>query len=192
MVERITEVPAASEVAKQLRELSGERHPMFPEFRVYVFRGAELYVQRDAAGAPVSALIMGYGRRKKNIFEPYANWYVAYTVPAERRKGHATALYRHAETEAVARGCRRVRSLAGSAAGGYLHLSLGHLFWGRKETGELFVDSPLPGYADLYKGGKVPPLVATAAPMSTRDVRAALKQGLRYDHRLNQGHPRVG
>lgn len=189
----ITDPKEATVVARELKQRAGERHAVLQEFSLDVFRGAVLYVLEDEHG-PFSANITNFGKRKKNIFEPYANWYVAYTVPSERRKGHATALYRVAEAEAVQRGCRRIRSLAGSAAGGYLHLSLGHQFWGAKDTGELFVDSPLPGYAELYDRGKVPPLVSATSPMSVREVRAALKAGLRYDndHRQHSGNPRLG
>lgn len=181
---RSTDPKFATEVGRQLKEDSGEKHPVLAELSLSVFRGAELLViYSHATQRPVSVNVSYYGKRKKNIFEPYLNWYIAYTVPSSRRHGLARSLYLQTEAEALRRGCRRVRSLAGSAAGAGLHLSLGHLFWGRKDTGELYVDSPLTGMEELYKGKRKPDMVPLEAPMKVSEVRAIMKEGLRYDNR---------
>lgn len=187
MIQTYNTVAEASQLGTLLRQLNAEQNgakcAVFAELRMYVWRGAEVYALiKD--GQPVSVYCGNYGKRKKNIFEPYANWYWSFTLPNERRKGHATKLYRHAEATAVERGCRRVRSLAGSAAGACLHMHVGHQFWGQKDTGELFLDTPLPGYAELYKdelGWRRPPLVPESEPWTYDKVRSVIQHGLRYD-----------
>lgn len=181
-IQLITDPKQATEVGRMLKEDAGEKHPVLGELSLTVFRGAELLVLYNVATQrPVSINVSYYGKRKKNIFEPYLNWYIAYTLPDFRRRGLAYNLYRQTEKTALERGCRRVRSLAGSAAGAGLHLALGHLFWGRKDTGELYVDAPLPGMEHLYEGKRKPDMVPLDKPMLKQEVTRIMKEGLRYD-----------
>lgn len=180
-LEVITDSKEAGALGKEIKALEGGGHPVLNELSLSVFRGAPLYVLRGPTGLPVSLNVSYFGKRRKNIFEPYMNWLIAYTLPAYRRQGLATRLYKETEQEALNRGCRRVRSLAGSSAGAALHLSLGHSFWGMKDTGELFVDSHLYGLAYLYEDKQAPGGVPLDHPLSIAAVKGFIKEGLRYD-----------
>lgn len=173
-------MPAAQAVVKIALTQGAERHPVLIELRRDVFRGGTVWVLWEDETF-LSLNCSRIGKRKKNIWEPFLNWYTAYTTPTERRKGYATELYTHAEREALNAGCRRVKSLAGSSAGLALHLSLGHQCWGLTEGNEVWVDSPLPGHEDLYKG-LVPPQAPEQRPMLRPFVKHFIKEGLRYDH----------
>ncbi len=184
-----TDVPTATAWAKHLRAASGDAHPMFPEFRVYAFRGAELWGLLDKAGNPVCVNITYFGKRLTNGLGPYANVHVLYTLPSHQGQGLTTHLYRLVEVEALKRGCRRMRSLAGSAGGAATFLRLGCKFWGPTPNGELYVDSPLTGVADSRE---VPAKAPEPRAWSATKVRAAIKQGLRYDHRQHSWNSRLG
>jgi GNAT superfamily N-acetyltransferase len=167
------------EIVASLRERGADNHPVLKEAALYQFWGAATYVMKDKEG-PVSLIQMKLGKRKKNAWEPYANWYGAYTLPSHRRQGHATALYKALERCATDVGCRRVKSLAGSSAGLGLHHSLGHQCWGRTPAGEVWVDSPLPGHEIVYTTMGSPPQ-APGPLMTAKDIAAQIKEGLRYD-----------
>lgn len=176
------DVPAAQAVVNRMRYLS-EGHRVLTELRRDVFYGGTVWVAwQDHEGGPVPVSIhcTKLGKRKKNIWEPYANWYSAFTLPQYRRQGHATTLYRQMEQEALAAGCRRVKSLAGSSAGLALHLSLGHQCWGQTDNNEVWVDSPLPGCSGPYQG-LAPPQAPAQRPSPKWELAQIIKQGLRYD-----------
>lgn len=182
-IEQLTpgDVPAAQYLVNAMLAVGAEKHPVLTELRRDVWRGARVWVCADnRTGLPLAMTCGKLGKRKKNLWEPYLNWYGAYTLPAYRRRGYATALYRRMEAEALSAGCRRVKSLAGSAAGAALHLSLGHQFWGKTLNDELWVDSPLPGWEALYAEEGNPPQVP-GVRLSPRAVRFSMKEGLRYD-----------
>lgn len=179
-----SEVPWAQGVVNDMIKLYGaDKHPVLTELRRDVFRGGRTWVL-NKDGIPTSIHCSRIGKRKKNKFEPYANWYGAYTLPAERRKGYAYRLYSHVEAEAVKAGCRRIRSLAGSSAGLGLHLALRHKCWGLTPDNEVWVDSPLPfpGWEEFYEVGEVPPQVPRQTPLSLIEVHKYIRDGLRYDH----------
>lgn len=167
------------EVVAALKE--GKTHPVLAEAGMYMFWGATTYALYNGTRAdPIALIQMKLGKRRKNVWEPYANWYGAYTREAYRRQGHATRLYRVLEQLAVDAGCRRVKSLAGSSAGLGLHASLGHQCWGLTLTGEVFVDSPLPGSEHFYTSD-MKPAQAPGWPMSPKGIEHTIKGGLRYD-----------
>lgn len=186
----IHDVPAAQRVVNLMRYIGAEKHPVLTEVRRDVFYGGSVWVlyddlhPGDLEPVPLSIHVTKLGKRKKNKWEPYANWYTAYTTPDHRRKGHATALYRAMETEAIAKGCRRVKSLAGSKAGALLHMSLGHQCWGETDNHELAYDTALPGSEALY-GKEPPPQVPCDMPYSKATVNhiinANFSRELRYD-----------
>lgn len=171
------------QLVKRLHEVSGEhkRHPVLGETALYVFWGARVWAA-FRGGEPVSIHVTKLGKRKKNKFEPYCNWYGAYTVPGCRRQGLAYKLYAAAEKAAIEAGCRRVKSLAGSSAGLGLHRALRHQAWGQTPNGEVHIDSPLPfkGWEELYMPGEQPPQ-APGPLMTPAQVDALIKKGLRYD-----------
>ena len=121
---------------------AGERSPVLAEVELHVFRGAVLTVLHDEE-QPLSFNVTHFGKRRKNVWEPYANWYIAYTVEWARRRGHARTLAEIAKAEAVARGCRRLKALAGTRLGVLLHDALGDQFWGVTDRAEVVVDTPL-------------------------------------------------
>jgi hypothetical protein len=110
---------------------------------VDLVRSASMFVLETTE--PVAFATIHVGRRKKNVWEPYANWTLCYTTPAERRKGYAHALARYTLGHVAFLGCRRMKSKIGSYLGLRLHWSLRHDIWGFLLTGELQVDTPLRG-----------------------------------------------
>jgi len=91
----------------------------------------------------VSFNMTKFGKRKKNVWEPYANWFLAYTTPQRRLQGNAKALGLHVRNLAIEAGCVRMRSLAGSWAGACMHNSMGDHFWGMTVNHEVIVDTPI-------------------------------------------------
>ena len=172
-------VPAAQAVVNLMVFNGADKHTVLKDLRLNVFHGGHVWVLYEAE-QPVSFNCTKFGKRKGNVWEPYANWYSAYTVPWERRKGHATVLYRIVEGLAAAAGCRRIKSLAGSRAGLALHHSLRHACWGLTPNNEVWVDSPLPGYEAMYIDKGAPPQVLGEL-MSNSEIKAFIKKGLRYD-----------
>jgi len=94
-------------------------------------------------GNLISINVTNIHKRRKNAWGRYINVYLAYTLPDYRYKGYASRLITHLEETAIAGGCNRLKSLAGSWAGVRLHMHFGHTFWGIAKTGEIVVDSPL-------------------------------------------------
>lgn len=174
------DVPAAQAVVNRMRELGAPKHPVLTDMRRDAFRGGTVWVAYDTSRDPVSINCTKIGKRKSNAWEPYANWYSAYTMPQWRRSGYATELYRVAEAAALAAGCRRIKSLAGSSAGLALHASLRHSCWGMTPNGEVFVDSALPGFEAFYQDLGTP-AQAPGSLMNLREIKALIKRGLRYD-----------
>lgn len=177
---QVGNVPAAQAVVDAIQRLCYDPHPILKDLRRDVFYGGHVWVLYNDVMQPVSINCTKPGKRRKNVWEPYANWYTAYTVVSERKQGHAKALYKHVEAELEALGCRRIKSLAGSSAGLALHRSVGHACWGESDNKEVYVDSALPHSASLYEG-KVPPQVP-GKRMTQAQVQQCIKKGLRYDH----------
>jgi len=169
-------------VIKEMALLANEpkRHPVLAETGLYVFWGATVYVYFDEDDVPLSMNCTKFGKRKKNVWEPYGNWYGAYTLPAHRRMGYAYRLYAEVERDLVKAGCRRIKSLAGSSAGLGLHRALRHQCWGLTAENEVFVDSVLPGHEGKYTG--LTPPQAPGNLMTSKEVDFFIKKGLRYDH----------
>jgi GNAT superfamily N-acetyltransferase len=173
------DVPAAQSVVNAMLSAGADKHPALVELRRDVWRGGQAWVLLKA-GAPVSLHCSKVGKRRKNIWEPVLNWYSAYTLPTERRKGYASLLYAEVESHAVQAGCRRIKSLAGSSAGLALHRHFGHQCWGLTESREVWVNSVLPG-VDVDYTGLTPPQ-APGTLMSSAHIELCIRTGLRYDH----------
>jgi hypothetical protein len=95
-------------------------------------------------GRLVSINVTNFSKRpRKNAWGKYINWYLSYTIPSERFKGHATSLALHVEQLAVEHGYSRLKSLAGYYPGVRLHMRMGHHFWGIGKGGALIVDTPI-------------------------------------------------
>lgn len=108
------------------------------------FWGARIWVIRDlGTGHLISFNMTKFGKRKKNVWEPYANWFLAFTNPEYRQLGYARAIGLHVRQLALEAGCRRMRSLAGSWAGVCMHNSLSDDFWGLSSAGEVVVDTAI-------------------------------------------------
>lgn len=133
---------------------------------------------------PVTVNISHIGSRKKNGWEPYLNWYVAYTTPEYRRLGAATTLGAFVRELAVEKGCVRVKSLAGSWLGLLLHHSFGDQFWGLTPKREVQVDSPLVD-SSRFPADAVPPngrkWTTSTVPMTLEALTALTDSKLRYD-----------
>ncbi len=177
------DVKAAQAVVDAMVKLTGDKHPVLKDLRRDVFYGGTVWVAYlgPEANEPLSVHCTKLGKRKKNAWEPVANWYTAYTTSHRRRSGYATALYMAMEADAVAAGCRRIKSLAGSGAGLGLHKHLGHACWGLTENNEVWVDSALPGYEHFYTELGTPPQ-APGQLLSNSELKHLIKKGLRYDH----------
>lgn len=174
------DVDAVQSIVRLMRDAGAEIHPLWAEFRVYTFWGASTVVLWEG-DTPISINSTKIGKRKKNIWEPYANWYAAYTLPDWRHRGYATRLFREVEDRAQTAGCRRVKSLAASRAGLGLHHHLGHTAWGLTDKREVIVDAPLALYEDFYADKGPPPQVPLGSPMSKALIKSIMKGGLRYD-----------
>ena len=172
------DVKAAQAVVDRMWHF-GDHHPVLKDLRRDVFYGGSVWVL-EAGDEPLALTCGKLGKRRKNKWEPYLNWYTAYTLPAYRRQGWALLLYAQMERAAVAAGCRRVKSLAGSRAGLGLHRALGHACWGLTPEREVFVDSPLPGSEHLYTPAESP-AQAPGARLGAAEIRNLIKEGLRYD-----------
>lgn len=179
------DVPSAQAVVNLMVEAGQAKHPILNDIRQDVFRGARCWVLYGKKTyhnqlLPLSINCTKIGKRHKNIWEPVANWYSAYTLPSVRRTGLAYRLYAEVERVAVLAGCRRIKSLAGSRAGLGLHRSLRHQCWGETENGEVYVNSPLPGASETLYTGLTPPQ-APGALLSLEEIEAIMTKGLRYD-----------
>ncbi len=161
---------------------AGERSPVLAEVELHVFRGATLYVVSDG-DRPMTYNVTRFGKRRKNVWEPYANWYTAYTVTEFRRRGHAKRLAEMVKAQAAAFGCRRLKALAGTRLGLLLHVSLGDELWGVTPNNEVAVDTPLVECADW--AGRPPPnavLGSGTRPWTVAEVDTALRGAeMRYD-----------
>jgi GNAT superfamily N-acetyltransferase len=168
------DVKTVVQFLKDAKEQEGRVHPVLKDLGVTVFWGARLWVA-EVDGFIVHLNATKLGKRKKNKWEPYANWYIAYTLPAARRAGIALAVGRHVREVAVAAGCVRLKSLAGSFLGLRLHLAMGDECWGRTTTGEVVVDTPL--VEGNWSG--VPPNARQDVQMKNGELSAI--KALRYD-----------
>ncbi len=165
--------------AGQWVKLSTEKHPVLSEMSMFVFRGAIMYILVEKE-LPISFNVTYIGKRKKNVWEPYANWYSAYTVTPRRREGHAKKLATEVRNEAISLGCRRLKSLAGTYLGLVLHESFGDQFWGIRENMEVIIDTPLVDMPEYST--KPPPTAITKSKMSLKDVLKELgDRKLRYE-----------
>jgi GNAT superfamily N-acetyltransferase len=172
-------------IPKQAREwvkLCGERSPVLAEIELHVFRGATLYTLQNE-GHILSYNVTRFGKRKKNIWEPYANWYTAYTIPNERRKGYARQLMQHIRILAIRAGCRRLKARAGTMLGLLLHVGMGDELWGVTEELDVLVDTPLVRLEE-YRGRKPPNSIPSSGmiPWSLGRVLEALaERPMRYE-----------
>lgn len=171
---------ACDHITKSILTQKGTRHPLITsDFRLYRFYGAKFW-WKEINGIVVSAVALKLGKQRNTVWRPTLNWYGAFTVPEFQQRGFASELYHVAEQEAVERGCRWMKSLAGSYAGARLHLSLGQGFWGRNGSDELVIGHPLPGHEDRYVG-KIPTNATLPLPMTSEEVLEEAERGLRYD-----------
>lgn len=121
-------------------------------------------------------------KKAKNAWGRYINVYLAYTVPVYRYKGYASILIRHLEEQALAEGCKRMKSLAGSWAGVRLHMHFGHHFYGVAKQGEIVVDTPLAPGLEFPEG--IPVDVRNRAENPHILTRAELRQILTTSERF--------
>lgn len=175
-----------SEVARQLTDMCprGERLILSPaEVRMMLFRGTPFWLGY-VEDLPVTLNATKFGTRKKNIWEPYANWYIAYTRPACRRRGYARELATHVRNLAVEHGCVRLKALAGSRLGYQLHRGMGDQFWAMTPRNELVVDTPLVTTL-TFPNDKTPAsarqYTERTSPLLDYEVASLLKYGLRFD-----------
>jgi hypothetical protein len=83
------------------------------------------------------------GKIKTGVWEPYLNFYAAYTPPEFRRRKFASKLYFQVRQEAIKDGCKRIKSLAGSKEGLMFHHYFNDQFWAMTEHREILIDTPL-------------------------------------------------
>ena len=138
IIETVTDVKRAQALVASINEKS----PVLAEVRLYVYRGSPAFalLQGDQV---LSIHVCHFGKRKHNIWEPYLNWYTAYTPILLRRQGFARKLAEHTRKIGIEKGCVRLKSKAGTILGVELHLGLNDQFWGVTEAREAIVDTPL-------------------------------------------------
>jgi len=132
--------PEFRRLVDPLHETGG--YPIQSELRMQLFRGASCWLWIDG-GQALHIHIAKIGKRKKNKWEPYLNWYTAYTHVDHRRQGHARRVAMLVRDIAIEAGCVRLKSLAGTYAGLRLHMSLGDECWGKTADDEIIIDTPL-------------------------------------------------
>lgn len=185
-IEPVTDVEAAKGLWRGMRSKpwnDPQGNYVGKELELVMFRGASVYFLFDGT-VPVSINATYFGQKKKNAWEPYANFLLAYTRLSHRRRGHAKELARHVLELAKTHGCRRLKSLAGTRLGARLHQSLGHQFWGVNKRMEAVVDSPLIDRTAFPEG--VPASVrqhGLVAPLPWKNLGPILNgRRLRYEH----------
>jgi hypothetical protein len=118
----------------------GKARMVLEEWRPNLFRGIPVFIGfRD--GLPVTLNITHIGKRKTGVWEPYANCYTLWTRKDVRRQGFCHALFNHVKAQAIAAGCVRHRSLAGTYDGYAVHRAVGDEFWALTPKNELMIDS---------------------------------------------------
>lgn len=137
------EVKALIKSLKPAKKDDRQGAAVMAEADLSVFWGAECWALFDNGDRAVSINLTRIGKRKKNAWEPYANWYIAYTPMNLRNKGYASKLALHVRKVAKERGCVRIKSLAGTRMGLGLHKKCGDLLWAVTEKLEVAIDSPL-------------------------------------------------
>lgn len=180
------------EEARKWVRAGGEKSKVLAEVELHVFRGATLWVACDR-GKPVSYNVTRFGKRRKNVWEPYANWYTAYTINSCRRQGYARRIALYVRSLAKDAGCRRLKSLAGTRLGLYLHAALGDEFWGVTSRLEVVIDTPLvmvekcsgcvpPNATPVFRERTAINPSAHSDPMSLGDVLKELgERPMRYE-----------
>jgi GNAT superfamily N-acetyltransferase len=162
------------------RIAEGRRHPVVAELDMTLFRGARCWAVYE--GETITHIHASkFGKRKKNKWEPYWNWYIAYTHPDYRRQGLAKEVSVQVQEMAVEAGCVRLKSLAGTFGGLRLHMSRGDQLWGYDERGEVVVDTPL---VDGDWSG-TPPNALTPKRLNLREAQAI--KALKYDKEFSHG-----
>lgn len=150
-----------------------------PEDRSFLMEAISTFRVFDFNQEPAEHIVTGYGdrvlslvtfhvrRRKRGVWGRYLNVYYAYTLPEYRRLGLATSLMRASEEIALSRDAHRIKSLAGSLRGFYLHRGLGHNMWGFTKEGSVVVDHFI---NPDYNLPGVPPNAAGYAPDATEPL----------------------
>jgi len=155
-IEKITDKLTLRSLVKSLRgDFRADRTgwAVLKESELMLFRGVNLWVGFED-GEAVTLNATHFGKRKKNVWEPYANWYIAFTSAEVRRRGHATTLARYVQEQAREAGCVRLKALAGTFGGLHLHAKLGDELWAITDKMEVQVDTPL--HPDQPKGSTPP------------------------------------
>lgn len=152
------------------RKVLGDADMMF-------FRGVGVWVGIEN-GRPVTLNASHFSKRKKNVWQPYMNWYIAFTRIDERRKGYATDLAIHVRNLGVEAGCIRLKALAGTIAGTMFHWSLKDQMWALTPKNEIMVDTPI--VKKRFPTDKTPiearQYTDRLKPFLLRDIKSILKE----------------
>lgn len=92
---------------------------------------------------PVHACMGWTQKRKRGIWGRYFNLVFAFTDVHRRRQGFARRAITVLLDDARSMGAERLKSLAGSRYGFFLHRGMGHTMWGIDEHGHMVIDHPL-------------------------------------------------
>lgn len=103
---------------------------------------------------PVCAAMGWTQKRKRGIWGRYFNLVFAFTDAPTRRRGHARLALKTLLENAIKDGAERLKSLAGSRYGFFLHRGLGHTMWGTDEMGHMVIDHPLTQHQYTLQAGK--------------------------------------
>jgi hypothetical protein len=121
--------------------------------RLYQFYGASFWLAANPAGDPVTLHVAKPGRSpRRNAWGRYVNHYLAFTHPARRRQGYATAAELELQAGWHAQGYDRLKTLCQSWLGFCYHEHLRDRMWGVNQNGELIIDSPLDPAAPFPPG----------------------------------------
>ena len=135
------EVKKALEILKQGIDKNGKR--VLADISVYMFRQIPVWIGY-VDDLPVTINVSYCGRRKRNVWTPHVNEYIAFTRMDVRRRGHATELTTFVKEDArVNNKCVRLKSTIASTVGLRFHQKMGDDIWAMTDENILLVDTPL-------------------------------------------------
>lgn len=190
MIDEIRKIEDSTELKALLRTLAPKEvddwrgKKVLSDTGMYAFRGVPIWVA-FVEGQPVSINVSYFGKRKKNVWMPYMNFYIAFTRLDVRRRGYAWNLAMHVRQLAENAGCIRLKSMACTELGVRFHQKTNDDIWAfNPEQNVLLIDTPLVP-RDRFPSDSTPievrPWTDNITPMTNEEVEFYIKKGLKYD-----------
>lgn len=184
IIQQITDSSELKVILKQLSvDIDKGGKKVLSDTSMYAFRQVPIWVGFIDT-EPVTINVSYFGKRKKNAWMPYMNFYIAFTRIDQRRRYHAYHLAQHVRELAIKNGCIRLKSMACTVMGVRFHQKFNDQFWAlNTKENVLLVDTPLvniPFPTDTTPI-EVRPWTDRLTPMTNEEIEAILSKGLKYD-----------